>query len=317
MYKRIVFLISLMMISSVFAQNEKKKKTTFIDVDRVMTKIFGKKEKKTKDIGQVNNTLETTIAPKFYKKRTEAIFNIGLIYYGDFYNDEQLARVQELLEKRFELATDSMIKLNVIFRAILPFKNQIKDFPNYSVPNVTDMERLQRLWYYDNKNMSVVNEIYQEAKSHNMYGKDFSKLDAMAVITGAQFNGLAFASGRVAVTENPMEIAWGLPDGGKVEIQSDEKVVDSLIHELGHTMHLGHAADQCFGNGISHEETKACCAVSENRNDVLSYCRAREAVDEEFFYKFEVCTLKTIKEKVIPAMLSGGEWELKNKAKCI
>jgi hypothetical protein len=121
----------------------------------------------------------------------------------------------------------------------------------------------------------------------------------------------------VAVTENPMEIAWGLADGGKVEIQSDAKVVDELIHELGHTLNIGHAADQCFGKGISYEQTKECCATSENRNDVLSYCRARDQVDENFFYGFESCNLKTIKDQVIPAMLSGGEWDIKNKVKCI
>lgn len=312
--KLMTLFLSFTMASVAFAQNrETKKKSDFIDVNEVILRIFGKKEKKTETI---NNTLATSMMPKFYKKRSSPTLNIGLVYYGDFYNDEEFAKVQDLLEERFELATNHLLKLNVVFRAILPFKNQIKDFPDYTQKNITDIERLQRLWYYDNKNMSVVNEIYNEAKSHNMYGKDLSKLDAMAVVTGAQFNGLGFASGRIAVTENPMEIAWGLPDGGRVDIQSDAKVVDELIHELGHTLNLGHAADQCFGQGVTYDQVKACCALSENKNDVLSYCRDREAVDENHFYSFEACNLRNIEQKVIPAMLNGKEWALENKEKC-
>ena len=353
MYKFLATLLSVLMVTSVMAQAEVaqvKKKTSLIQFDKDLTKIFGKKkekkpkkEKKKKaekpkevvapapkpvpvpvptpvkpkvEVQPVNDNLAVSSMPKFYKKRSEAVFNIGLVYYGDHYTEEGFAKVQELLEDRFEQSTHGALKLNIIFRAILPFKNQIKDFPDYSQKYITDIQRLQRLLYYDNKDMSVVNEIYQEAKSHNLYGKDFSNLDALAVVTGAQFNGLGFASGRIAITENPMEIAWGLEDGGRVDIQSDAKVVDELIHELGHTLSIGHAADQCFADGISYEETKACCDASENKNDVLSYCRQRNLVDDNFFYGFEACNLKTIKEKVIPAMLKGGEWELQDVAKC-
>lgn len=347
----ILALILLVFSAHVFSQVESapKKRSSFIQVDKDLSKIFGeKKEKKPKkankekkkkevvtkpstpssslpsvpssqpavEVTALNDNLSVGMMPKFYKKRSSPVLNIGLLYYGDHYTDEGFAQVQELLERRFEDATNGMLKLNVIFRAILPFKNQIQNFPDYKQDHVTDMKRLQRLWYYDNKDMSVVNEIYQEAKSHNLYGKDFSQIDALAVVTGAQFNGLGFASGRVAITENPMEIAWGLEGGGSVEVQSDAKVVDELIHELGHTLSIGHAADQCFGNGVTYEQTQACCAASENKNDVLSYCRQRNLVDENFFYGFEACNLKTIKEKVIPAMLNGGEWQLQDVEKC-
>jgi hypothetical protein len=363
MYKLLAAFLVIMMVSSVMAQSEvkaPKKKSSLIQFDKDLTKIFGKKkekkpkkekkkkEKKQKEsekkpaptprsvtpspkpevkITPSSDSLEVNTMPKFYKKRTSPVLNIGLVYYGEYYTDEDFAKVQELLEHRFEQATNGILKLNVIFRAILPFEHQIQNYPDYKkeaviqrepeliTEPITDMDKLQRIWYYDNKNMSVVNEIYKNAKSHNLYGKDFSKIDALAVVTGAQFEGLGFASGRVAVTENPMEIAWGL-SSGRTEFLSDAKVVDELIHELGHTLYLGHAADQCFDEGISYEQTQACCAASENKNDVLSYCRQRNLVDENLFYGFEACNLKTIKEKVIPAMLSGGEWALKDVAKC-
>ncbi len=287
----------------------KKKPQT--EEEKALTKI-----EKPASNKRTNNTFSTSasddltvnMSPKNYRKRSEAIYNIGLIYYGDYYTDSEFAQVQQMLEERFEFATDSLIKLNVVFRAIMPFKQNIANFPDYKQEYVTEIDRLQRLWYYDNMGMQVVSEVYKEAKSHDLYGKDFSNIDALAVVTGAQFDGLGFASGRVAITENPMEIAWARPSN-RVEIQSDAKVVDELIHELGHTLHIGHAADQCFRKGITPEEQKACCEASPNKNDVQSYCRKRADVNEEFQFKFEECNLKNLREIVVPAMLKGANWD--------
>lgn len=312
MKKILLSVMTLMVISSAHAQSQKR--GSFLD------RIFGKKTQKLTQTIQTDSNLDSiaiTMSPKFYKKRTEAVFNIGLINYGELYTDEQLEAIQNLLEDRFEQATNSLIKVNVLFRAILPYKHQIKDYPTYTQPHVTEIERLQRLWYYDNKNMSVINEVYTTAKSHDLYGKDFSKLDGLAIITGAQFDGLAFAAGRLAIIENPTESAWNLEGGGQSELLSNERVVDGLIHELGHTLYLGHASDQCFGKGVSYEDTLACCAQSENKNDVLSYCRSRASVNENFFYKFEECNLKNIENNVVPAMLSGGAWIQTNNTKCL
>ncbi len=359
-FTTLLALILVVFSAQVFSQTTPapKKRSSLIQVDRDLSKIFGtKKEKKVKtkkpkkekaksktekpmiveqpkkdkpvvEILPVNSGLETNMMPKHYLKRTEAVFNIGLIYYGELYTEEEFARVQELLEKRFEDATNGLLKLNIMFRAIMPFEHDIKFYPDYKktfivqeepeliTAPITDVEKLQRLWYYDNKGMSVVSEVYNKAKSHNLYGKEFTKLDALAVVTGAQFEGLGFASGRVAVTENPMEIAWNR-SSGRTEIQSDAKVVDELIHELGHTLALGHSSDQCFKDGISYEDSQACCAASENRQDVLSYCRKRALVDENTFYGFEACNQRNIKNKIIPAMLSGGEWEIRDFEKCL
>ena len=51
-----------------------------------------------------------------------------------------------------------------------------------------------------------------------------------------------------------MEIAWGLEDGGRVEFVSDAKVVDELIHEVGHALFLDHTSNQCQKPGMSYAE---------------------------------------------------------------
>ncbi len=264
-----------------------------------------------------DRTLADGMNPMFYKKRTTPILNIALVYYGDFYNEADLARVQTMLEERFFASTDQALKLNIMVSAIIPFKNNILDFPDYRQDYVTDITRLQRLWYYDNVGAKILTEVYEQAKLHPEIKLQLNDLDALAIITGAQFDGLGFASGRVAVTENPMEIAWGLPDGGLVEFITDARVVDELTHEIGHAMFLDHAASHCSLPGMSYQESMACCALSPAKNDVMSYCRDRNSVNENHFYKYEACNLRIIREKIIPAMLSGGAWNVANREKCL
>ena len=254
--------------------------------------------------------LGSSMRPMKYTKRTEPILRGMIVYYGDYYTESDLVRVQNLLEKRFHEATNEMVKLQTIKKKIMPFKHQIVNYPNYRQDNVKDPERLQRLWYYDNVGAAVIKEVYDQLK------KELKNIDVLLIITGAQFDGLGFASGRVAVTENPMEIAWGLPNGGRVDFRSDANVVDELIHELGHTMFLDHAASHCQSPDLSYEQKLACCEKSPAKNDVMSYCRNRNQVNDEFFFKFEECNIGIIKNKVIPAMLKGGAWNVANRPKC-
>lgn len=255
--------------------------------------------------------LSQTMMPKTYLKRTEPVLKAAFVYYGDYYTDEDLARVEELLVKRFHLATDKAMSLKIVAKKVIPFKHQLIDYPEYRQNYVTDPDRLQRLWYYDNVGARVAKEVYDQLKG------ELKQIDTLLIVTGAQFDALGFASGRVAVTENPMEVAWGLQGGGRVEIQSDAEVVDELIHELGHVMFLDHASNQCQKPGMTYQQKLECCATSPAKNDVMSYCRNRNTVNEENFFKFGECNLRTIKGKIIPAMLSGGAWNIADREKCL
>ena len=44
--------------------------------------------------------LSTTMMPKVYVKRSQSILNAALVYYGDFYTETDLARVETLLKER-------------------------------------------------------------------------------------------------------------------------------------------------------------------------------------------------------------------------
>lgn len=263
-------------------------------------------------------TFADVINPQFYIKRKEPILNVGILYYGNEKSEADVTRIQALLEKRFFEATDSMIRLNTVFTAKVPYLHQIQNYPDYTQPGITDPVRLQRLWYYDNVNAGIIEEIYQEAKKSEQLKPQLKALDAIAAMTGAQFDGMGFAYGRMAVTESPREVAWGLPGGGRVEDPSDGQVVDELIHEIGHTLFLDHASAQCYADGMTMAQSKACCEASPGRNDVMSYCRQRNKVDNDtFFHGFEACNRRIMKNQIVPAMLSGGAWNIKNREKCL
>lgn len=303
--KNFIILLTLLLSFNTLAQ-EKKRPFGFLK------KLFQKKE----TVVLKDDSLAKSMIPKFYKKRSEAVLNVALVYYGDYYTMDDLTRVQDLLEERFYLATGETLKLKTLAKAIYPFKHQIENYPEYTQPEVTEIERLQRLWYYDNVGSKVLKEVYEITRDSNGKEINLDAIDALLVVTGAQFDALGFASGRVAITENPMEIAWARPGGGRVEFVTDARVVDELIHELGHAIFLDHASNQCQREGMSYAEKQACCATSEAKDDVMSYCRERTKVDENFFYGFKDCNRRTIKNKIIPALLSGGEWRVPDREKC-
>ncbi len=258
-------------------------------------------------------SLKNNMMPKCYHKRSKAELNISLLYYGDYWKLVDLERIEPLLKERFLRATGNRIKLNVLVKKVLSFKQKAP--ANYKYNNITDKDRLQRIWYYDNVGAGVMKEVYEEYKKVES-AEILDKLDAILAITGAQFDGLGFASGRVSVTEQPREIAWGLEDGGHVEYVTDYKIVDELIHELGHNMFLGHTSTQCQKPGMTFQEKEICCEESPSKNDVLSYCRNRNNVDIDFMHGFEICNQDMIQNKVIPAMLKGGQWNISNRTSC-
>lgn len=261
-------------------------------------------------------TLADKIDPPKYIARANPVLNVALIDYGQEQTSSQMAEIKALLEDRFYLATNKMIRLNISLVKSLPYKYQIKNFPDYMNGNITDPARLQRLWYYDFINAKILTEVYDDfVKSESR--AVVSRLDVIATVTGAQFDGLGFAYGRVGVTESPREIAWGLPDGGHTEMISKGQIVDELIHEIGHAIFLDHAVSQCQNPALSYKEQIACCEASPNKNDVMSYCRDRAAVnDTDKFFGFEACNLRNIKNKIVPAMLKGLAWNVPDREKC-
>lgn len=315
--KKLLSFILILTALSAHASDENREARKKRRAERKQERLAERAKKDKSRGNNSNETLESNSMPKFYFKRDKAELNIAFVYYGDYYTEGDLSRVQELLETRFAAATNQLVTLNVVVKAVMPFKSNILDFPEYRQDYVTEPERLQRLWYYDNVGARIVNEVYEQVKANPTLKPTLKSIDSLVIVTGAQFDALGFASGRVAVTENPMEIAWGLEGGGHVEFVSDAKVVDELIHEIGHVMFLDHASSQCQKPGMTFKETKECCATSPGKDDVMSYCRSRGKVDAEFFYGFKECNLRTIKNKIVPAMLSGGAWNIADREKCL
>jgi hypothetical protein len=255
------------------------------------------------------------IDPIMYRSHTEARLDVALLYYGDFWGESELKRMATLLKSRFEAATNGLVKLNITLIKTLPFKYPFADHSSFRIGDVTDPARLERMWYYDYVNKGIAYEV-REQLLITVPREEIQNLDAVLVLTGAQFEGLAHTIGRMVVVEQPREIAWGTPGGGSTEVNSDETVVDELIHELGHVMFLQHSSYQCMADGLTIDEQNKCCQESPNRRDVMSYCRPKREISKDVFFKFETCNLKMIQEKVVPALLNGTNWNIQGRVNC-
>lgn len=270
----------------------------------------------------------------FYK-RSEATFKAALIYYGEGGNQESLNRIGELLKERFFESTGRSLKLDLLRSYVIEPVQQneaeldrfFSDYPNW------DAYKKRRLYYYHKYPMPevwvsgtttgahwIANDLYEKLKSFEST-ELMSELDALAVITDRQFEGLGIAIGRIAMTENPMDVAW-TSKSAELKNWSDEKVVDELIHELGHVLGLNHAATQCDtrelkrGESLTTEEINEhhrCCSSAPSGRDVMSYCRPRDQVAKDFYFGFQECNRDKIKNRIIPALLSGGEWFFEDK----
>jgi hypothetical protein len=259
--------------------------------------------------------------PKCYHERKSPVLKVALLYYGDHMKMSDLERIEPILKSRFYEASDRNVEVEIVSKKVIRFKQRMP--VDYKFKEITDKKRLQRIWYYDNVGSKIMNEVYTEYKKEESEAV-LDELDAIVAITGAQFDGLGFASGRVSVTEYPSETAWNNEGGGSVSYPNDFMIVDELIHELGHNMFLGHTSTQCIprlADGEKFEDShykkmKACCNASPSKNDAMSYCRTRKAVSENFMHGFESCNVQMIKDLIVPAMLNGGKWQVQNRELC-
>jgi hypothetical protein len=253
------------------------------------------------------------MSPKCYHKRRKPILKVALIHYGHSMSKEDLNRIAPLLIKRFSLATNSLVEIDIVDKKIIPLKQKMP--AHYRNAKIKDPKRLHRLWYYDKMNTKVIKEVYEVYK--NLAANEvIEQLDVILATTSAQFDSLGFANGRVSITEYPMEVFWNDESGGRTEYPTDYRVVDELIHELGHNMFIGHASTKCSKPAITLQQRRECCEMSPNRDDVMSYCRDRRLVDENFMYGFEDCHRRMIEELIVPSMLAGKRWNVSGRVAC-
>lgn len=259
-------------------------------------------------------TIKYRLNPNCYHKRDKPVLNISLVHYGSKMDLAHLTKIEKLLKERFYLATQQNISLNIISKTIIPLNKSLPS--DFRVEGITKKDQLLRIWYYENVGGKVLNEIYDEFKKVSSID-ELETVDAVLATTEAQFDGLALASGRFSVTEYPGENGWSNGDGGNTSYMNDYEIVDKFIHELGHNMFLGHTSTQCQRAGLTYEQTQECCAQSPTQNDVLSYCRNRSAVNENFMHKFEACNIEMIEDLIVPAMLNGGDWKVAPRQNCL
>lgn len=250
--------------------------------------------------------------PDCFNPRTSPAVKVFLVQYGKAGSTlAELQRIGALLKTRFEESLKHSIEIDFSGFAVVPLKQEVRDltFVHSEIGGTDEAmkstERMTRLWYYYNKDINqIATEIHGEMLLQG-FAPTMSGSDAILVLSEPQFEGLGYATGAFGLTEQPSEIAWSTSDGGLTDRANDPKVVDELLHELGHVLGLNHAATQCQ-DGSYPGTIAECCAKSPSGQDVMSYCRSRRKVSDTFFYGYTKCTQEYLMNVTRQNMLSGG-----------
>lgn len=258
--------------------------------------------------------------PKCFAKRSEPTLKVLLLHYGSAMTTQDLLRVGELFKERVHKTTEENLQVEITGAITIPLGLNPTDFSEVLTHIKGERSdrspaRLRRLWYYYNRGVNVIADAYQAVKNIPEYREKLRGVDSLLITTEAQFNGLGFASGRVAIMAYPTEVAWALDDpANRTDYPSDGRVVDEWLHEFFHTMGLDHASAQCFPdvpvyNDETYKASMRCCQASASKDDVLSYCRDRREAEGDKYFGLKECNLNLLKTKILPEILNGGRWE--------
>lgn len=274
------------------------------------------KEKLTKELMKLKMEPSCSLRDSFgsncYYPREKPVLKAALIYYGTFWNAEDIARFKDIYIERFNTATQGTLSIEVVKTKAIPFRHPLPK--SFAYNNITDLERLHRIFYWAEIGKDLREELYWEYFYSEDDKEDLRGIDVLLTVTGAQEEGNGYAGAQVVVVEQPREVAWGgLKDNGSTEILSDNQLADILVHETGHFIGLGHAVEKCDPEKMTNKEVDACCARSENKDDVMSYCRDRKSEDVNLFRS---CSQKYIKSHVVPRILAGGKRTIDVKYEC-
>ncbi|GEM_PF-4462135 len=257
---------------------------------------------------------DTLLLQTHFNARRTPVLRALLMYYGSAVSTDSLRAYAPTIESRFSIATHSLISLHIdtVLSLPLPNLNSIGPLSNglehdydrmhQELPWITD-QSMPRLWYYYHIDDCVGEESFLALKQKTSINPD--SFDFIIVLTEAQFEGLAFSAGKVLVIEQPTEIAFEDRDGYRTDMNSRWMITDEVVHELGHGLGLRHECPGADHRFMDQDQATRYCERCSARENILSYCRDRSKVSENYAGAFSDCSLLYLRTVAIPAFLRG------------
>lgn len=204
------------------------------------------------------------------KEKVPPIINAFLVYWGDFYGNDEVEDKINYFEEYFNKKTGGNVILKIDYGGnfALPEEDAVHDYSSIAKQFNLELEDAKNIWYYYHPSL-VNNDIENVLKKSN-YNNQVYDLAIIFTDINFQYAGQIYKYYPFLILKSSLYKNYET-SSLKKEIISDAVLSDTSAHELGHFM------------GLTHACSMVPCSDCAYPNDIMSYCREKGSVNNEFF----------------------------------